>query len=81
MTTGTKKDKELIRDCHSHKIPLPPEQVEIYLSKDRQSIIASFFEYPKGCMHWDRFNLSYLSDNLISTRDCEHFGVFRLVEG
>jgi hypothetical protein len=72
MTIGTKEDTTMI--------PLSIEQIEIYISKDRQSILASLFECPKGARHWDVFKISNLSDSLISTHDCEHFSVVRLVE-
>jgi hypothetical protein len=71
-------DSELIEAIHSHKVPLPPEYVDIHM-KDGL-VIAALFEYPKGCIHWDTFKLSDLPNNLIGRSDLERFGIVSLVK-
>ena len=70
MGGGIEIDSEL----HSHKVLLPPEYKDIHL--ENGAVITALFEYPKGCVHWDRFELSDLPNNLISFNDMERFGVF-----
>jgi hypothetical protein len=75
MTTGTKKDLDelKIQYCHQHKKRLPPDQIEITV--ENGWVIASLYEYPKGCRWWDRFSPSDLPNNLISRDDLIRFGI------
>jgi hypothetical protein len=61
LTENAKRDETLI--FHDHTMPLALDQVEIYVAKDEQSVVASLYEYPKGCRHWDLFKLSKFPDN------------------
>ena len=74
------KDTENISSIHSHKMPLPIDQIEIYLSEDRKSMLVSCFEYPKGARHWDVFNWSEFSNQLITTCNSKHLGIVSIVE-
>ena len=55
------------------KKPLPIERCEVFVSKDRQSMLVSLFEYPQGCRWWDVYIKSNHPENLPSSGDLECF--------
>lgn len=65
MTIGIKEDRKL----------LPLKLVECSLNSDRQYVIASFYEKPKGYRWWGKYTPLDFLDMLTSLYDLKHFGI------